>query len=278
MPRTTRPPDGGEARAEGPKGGPDAIANAPGVTLRRLADLRRWNLGLSVLHTAQAALILAMATKFAITVTTTFPDGPPGTPSSAPVGLFDVRIGVAVAVFLLLAAFDHFATATFARATYERDLARGINRFRWVEYSVSATLMVLLIASYSGITDITALIAIAGANVAMILFGWLQERMNPPGRTSTTMLPFWFGTVAGAAPWIAIWVNVLGARQVPGFVYGIVVAELLFFFSFGLNQWLQYRGLGRWRDYAYGEHAYLVLSLAAKSLLAWQIYGGSLAK
>jgi len=181
-------------------------------------------------------------------------------------------------VFLLLAAFDHFATATIARHTYETDLGRGINRFRWVEYSVSATLMVLLIASYSGITDITAVVAIAGSNVAMIMFGWLQERMNPPGRTSTTMMPFWFGTIAGVAPWVAIWVNVIGAPQVPGFVYGIVIAELVFFFSFGLNQWLQYRGIGRWRDYAHGEKTYLLLSLSAKSLLAWQIYGGSLAK
>lgn len=47
--------------------------------------------------------------------------------------------------------------------------------------------------------------------------------------------------------------------------------------SFGLNQWLQYRGVGPWRDYAFGEKAYLVLSLAAKSALAWQIFAGSLA-
>jgi hypothetical protein len=249
-----------------------------GATPERLAGLRRWNIGLSVLHAAQAVLILVMANDFAITVTSTFPQGPPGTRLTTPEALFDVAIGPAIAVFLLLAAFDHFASATFARRTYESDLGLGINRLRWVEYSVSATLMVLLIASYSGITDITAVVAIAGANVAMILFGWLQERMNPPGRSSTTMMPFWFGTIAGVAPWIAIWVNVIGAPQVPGFVYGIVIAELLFFFSFGLNQWLQYRGVGRWRDYAYGEKAYLVLSLLAKSVLAWQIYGGSLAK
>jgi hypothetical protein len=252
-------------------------SSASGVTQERLADLRRWNLGLTILHTAQAVLILMMASGFAITVTSTYPQGPPGTRLTTPAGLFDVRIGPAIAVFLLLAAFDHFATATFARRTYESDLGRGINRFRWVEYSLSATLMVLLIASYSGITDITAVVAIAGANVAMILFGWLQERMNPPGRTSTTMMPFWFGTIAGLAPWVAIWVNVIGADTVPGFVYGIVIAELVFFFSFGLNQWLQYRGIGRWRGYAFGEKTYLVLSLAAKSVLAWQIYGGSLA-
>lgn len=41
-----------------------------------------------------------------------------------------------------------------------------------------------------------------------------------------------------------------------------------------LNQWLQYREIGRWTDYAYGEKTYLVLSLVAKSLLAWQISAG----
>lgn len=70
--------------------------------------------------------------------------------------------------------------------------------------------------------------------------------------------------------------NVLGSDTVPGFVYGIVVAQFVFFFSFGLNQWLQYRGIGPWRECAYGEKAYLVLSLGAKSVLAWQIFGGSL--
>ena len=250
--------------------------HASGVTPERLAGLRTWNLGLSVLHAAQAVLVLVMASDFAITVTSTYPQGPPGTRLTTPESLFDVPIGAAIAAFLFLAAFDHFATATFARTAYERDLARGINRFRWVEYSFSATLMVILIGFYSGMTDITTVIVVAGANVAMILLGWLQERMNPPGRTTTTMMPFWFGTAAGIAPWIAIWVNIFGAEEVPGFVYGIVVAELIFFFSFGLNQWLQYKGLGRWRNYAYGEKTYLVLSLAAKSILAWQIYGGSL--
>ena len=250
---------------------------ATGVTPERLTGLRRWNLGLTVLHAAQAVLILVMASDFAITITSTYPQGPPGTRLTEPAAFFDLRIGAAVALFLGLAAVDHLVTATVGRRRYEADLRGGINRFRWVEYSVSATLMVILIASYSGITDITGVVAIAGANVGMILFGWLQERMNPPGRTETTMLPFWFGSLVGVAPWIAIVINVAGADTVPGFVYGIVVAEAIFFFSFALNQWLQYRGVGKWRDYAYGEKVYLVLSLVAKSVLAWQIYGGSLA-
>jgi hypothetical protein len=256
---------------------PAVSATATGVTPERLAGLRRWNLGLTVLHGLQAAAILLLAGEFAITITSTFPQGPPGTRLGAPEPFADLPIGRAVAVFLALAALDHLLTSTVLRRVYERDLRRGINRFRWIEYSLSATLMIVLIGSYSGITDIAAVLGVIGANVGMILFGWLQERMNPPGRTSTTMMPFWFGTVVGLAPWVAIWVNVVGADTVPGFVYGIVIAEGVFFFSFGLNQWLQYRGVGRWADYAVGEKTYLVLSLVAKSVLAWQIYGGSLA-
>jgi hypothetical protein len=250
---------------------------ATGVTEGRLAGLRRWNLGLTALHLGQAMLILFLASDFAIAVTSSFPEGPPGTAVPAPEALFDVQIGWAVAIFLGMAALDHLLTGTVARGTYERDLRGGINRFRWVEYSFSATLMIILIGFYSGITSINAVIAVAGANVGMILFGWLQERMNPPGRTSTTMLPFWFGALVGAAPWISIGVNIVGSQTVPGFVYGIVIAQFVFFFSFGLNQWLQYRGVGRWADYAFGEKVYLVLSLGAKSVLAWQIFGGSLA-
>jgi hypothetical protein len=250
---------------------------ATGVTESSLSRLRAWNLGLTLLHGAQVVVVLLLANNFAITVTSSYPQGPPGTAAPAPAGLFDVRVGVAIAVFLALAALDHLLTATVLRDRYEADLRAGLNRFRWLEYSVSATIMVVLIGFYNGITGIVEVIAIVGANVAMILFGWLQELMNPPGRSRTTMLPFWFGCVAGAAPWVAILVNVAGADQVPGFVYGIVVSLFVFFMSFAVNQWLQYRQIGRWADYAYGEKVYLVLSLVAKSALAWQIFGGSLA-
>ncbi|MDQ2851825.1 heliorhodopsin HeR [Dermatophilaceae bacterium Sec6.4] len=255
----------------------DSQQEATGVTTERLAGLRRWNFGLTVLHGAQAIAVLVLATSFSIPVTSTFPTGPPGSAAPAASKLFDVAVGPAIAVFLFLAALDHLLTATVGRSIYEADLKRGINRFRWIEYSFSATVMLVLIGFYFGLTNISTVIAVIGANVAMILFGWLQERMNPPGRTETTMMPFWFGTLAGIAPWVAITVNLVGSKTVPGFVIGIYASLLILFFTFGLNQWLQYRGIGKWKDYAYGEKVYLVLSLIAKSLLAWQIFGGSLA-
>lgn len=250
---------------------------ATGVDERSLRSLRRWNLALALLHLGQAVAVLVLATDFAVTVTRSLPTGPPGTPPGSPEPLFDLPIGGAVAAFLALAALDHLLTATAARRTYEEDLRAGINRFRWVEYSFSATLMVLLIALYTGIDGISALVGIAGANVAMILFGWMQEAANPPERATVTMKPFWFGCVAGVAPWVAIGYNLVAAEQVPGFVMAIFVSLFLFFNSFAVNQWLQYRQVGPWRRYVFGERAYLVLSLVAKSALAWQIFAGSLA-
>ena len=255
----------------------EGTAQGTGITTAQLAGLRRWNLGLTVLHAGQAVAILALASGFAVTVTASYPTGPPGSRVADPEPLFDVPIGAAVAAFLLLAALDHLVSATVLRRRYEADLRRGINQFRWMEYAFSATIMVLLIGLYGGLVDITTLIAVAGVNVAMILFGWLQERANPPGRTTTTMLPFWFGCVAGVTPWLAIGVNLAGSESVPGFVYGIFISLFLFFNSFAIVQWLQYRRVGPWRDYAFGEQSYLVLSLAAKSALAWQVFAGSLA-
>jgi hypothetical protein len=39
---------------------------------------------------------------------------------------------------------------------------------------------------------------------------------------------------------------------------------------------LQYRKVGKWADYLYGETIYIVLSLVAKSVLAWQIFANTL--
>jgi hypothetical protein len=263
---------------------PRAEAVQAELTPERASRLRRYNAALAVLHAAQAVVILLLSTDFALTVVETFPEGPPGTATPAPEPWLDVPLGPAVALFLLLAALDHAAVALpGVRARYEHVLRRGRNPFRWAEYSVSATVMVLLIALVAGISDVTALIGIAGANVAMILFGLRMERVNDQARGEVDWEPFVFGCVVGVLPWVAIVVAVGGSaleapegQGPPGFVYGIVGSLFVLFFSFAVVQWLQYRRVGRFRDYVTGETAYLVLSLVAKSALAWQVFANVL--
>jgi Heliorhodopsin len=245
-----------------------------------MTRLRAANLALAAVHTGQAVLIVLIGATLAIPITAQWAEGPPGSALGPTETLFDLPVRWCVAAFLLMAALDHLLVASPRIVSwYERNLGRGINYARWIEYSFSASLMVVLIATFAGVTDLRALVAVAGVNAAMILFGLLMERVNS-GRERLDWLPFWLGCIAGAVPWIVIGISLVGSEvngSVPGFVWGIFVSLFLFFNSFAVNMWLQYRGVGGWRDYLFGEWVYLLLSLTAKSALAWQIYAGALA-
>jgi hypothetical protein len=205
-------------------------------------------------------------------------EGPPGSLAAEPVRLVNVSVAWGVAIFLFLSAIFHLLISSpgfFER--YGAGLANARNYFRWVEYSLSSSVMIVLIALLTGISDVAALIALFGVNASMIFFGAIQEKYERPGGS---LLPFWLGCVAGAIPWIAIGFYLFtpgSAAQPPGFVYGIFFSLFVFFNIFALNMWLQYRRVGRWRNYLHGERVYVLLSLVAKSALAWQVFGGTLA-
>lgn len=248
------------------------------ITPAEQGRLRTLNLAAAALHLAQAVAVVLLATDFALPITASYIAGPPGTPPGPATNLADLPTGLAVAGFLFLSFLAHLIVATVWFRNYIGDLSRQINRARWVEYSFSSTLMLVVIAQLVGITDVSALIGISGANVSMILFGWLQEKYEVAGGGG--WLPFIFGCIAGIVPWLAVIFYTIAPgsdAEPPTFVYAIVVSLFLFFNVFGLNQWLQYRAKGRFADYLFGERGYIVLSLVAKSLLAWQVFGGTLA-
>lgn len=244
--------------------------------------LRRLNVAVGSVHALQAVVLLALATAASLPVTASFLTGPPGAGDYGTASLGSLRIDWLVAAFLLLAAVDHLTLSVAGRPRrwYEANVARGINPARWWEYSVSASIMVVLIAMLAGVSELVALIALFGANAAMILFGLAQERANVD-RDRVDWRPFVYGCVIGAIPWIAIAVQLIVSTTegdgVPGFVVAIFITLFLLFNTFAVNMWLQYRGRGRWADPAFAERVYLFLSLIAKSALAWQVYAGALA-
>ena len=250
----------------------------------RLGKLRLFNLVMGVFHLVSGLLMVVLGNDFKLEVSTFSLNGPPGTPLADGTlnGVLDVPLAWATASFLFLSALFHFIIASpVGFGGYKSELRRGRNRFRWVEYAISSTLMILLISLVTGITDLAALISLAFANAAMILFGWIMEMVNHQDHR-TWWTPFWFGCIAGIGPWLAIAiyiavnVNQGDGEGPPGFVYGIIFTIFFFFNTFAINQWLQYRRIGKWSDYVYGETVYIVLSLVAKSLLAWQIFANTL--
>jgi hypothetical protein len=246
---------------------------------RRIDRLRVYNLIMGLLHAVQGAAILLLANDFALPVTATFMAGPPGSGLVREATLFDLRFGWAIAAFLFLSAAAHFLVASpGVFGWYRSNLLRGRNYARWIEYAFSSSLMVVLIAMLPGISDVAALGAIFGVNAAMILFGLLMEHYEQPGRPN--WMSYWFGVLAGAVPWILIGVYLWNPGSdvaAPAFVYAIFISLFVFFNSFAVNMVLQYRRVGPWRDYLFGEAVYIALSLLAKSALAWQVFAGTLA-
>lgn len=249
---------------------------------QEISRLRRLNVIAGCLHTVSFLAILFLSNSFSMPVRATYLTEAPGTGNfTQPIELFSLNTGYVVAAFMALSAFFHFFVASpniFPR--YSDGLHRHINKYRWIEYSLSSSLMIILILQLNGVADYIALFAIFGVNLSMILFGWLQERFTTPG--DGNLLPFWFGCIAGAVPWVALAINIASPKGpadsvVPGFVYGIVITLFLLFNCFAVVQWKQYRAKGKWANYLHGERAYIVLSFVAKSLLAWQIFAGALA-
>ena len=225
--------------------------------------------------------VLALANDFSLPVTATYQTGPPDPPTPRPSPCSTAGWRSSIALFLGLSALFHFIVASPAFSPrYEASLPQNRNIFRWVEYSLSSSIMVVVIAQLNGITEITALVAIFAVNASMILFGWLQEKFATPG--DGEWLPFIFGCIAGSVPWLLFVFELdlpkgpAGATP-PGFVYGIVASLFVLFNCFALVQSSSTGPRGRWADYLRGEKTYIVLSFVAKSALAWQIFASTLA-
>jgi hypothetical protein len=243
----------------------------------RIGRLRIWNIAVGLILAVQAIAIALLTNKFSLPVTATFLTGQPGSPSELH-HLFNIATGWGVFAFMLISAGALLIIASPpVFPWYKRNLLQHRNYGRWIEYFFSSSIMIVLISQICGISDIAALLAIFGINACMILFGALQEKYEEPGKGK--WMPFWFGCFAGIIPWIGIavyvWAPGLNVSP-PGFVYGIIASLFVFFNCFAVNMVLQYKKVGPWRDYLFGEKVYIILSLTAKALLAWQVFANVL--
>ncbi len=258
------------------------------ITLKKL---RRFNFTMGCLHLIQGVLMIFLATsviqkiaEFSPKITQLYLTFNVETKSleTASRVLFELPFGILVAVFLLISAAAHalISIPNKLNGIYNADIEKGINKFRWFEYALSSSVMIVLIATLFGVYDIASLILIFAVNASMNLFGLVMEQLNSgkPDK-KTNWGPFVFGSIAGIAPWAVILIYMFGSGNldsIPWFVWTIVGAYFVTFNTFPVNMILQYKKVGKWRDYIYGERTYIVLSLVAKSILAWLVLFGAM--
>jgi hypothetical protein len=245
--------------------------------------LRLFNLAMGTLHLLQGGAMLLLSNDSTLPLRTTFLDSDPQSKEivTATNTVFDLRLGPLVAVFLLISAAAHYLLASPAiYPWYVKNLKRHINYVRWYEYALSSSLMIVVIAMLSGMFDLPSLVLIFALNATMIFFGLMMELHNQT-TAKTNWTAFNLGVFAGIVPWVVIFWYFSAAvansqDAVPTFVYGIIASLFVFFNVFAVNMVLQYRKTGPWRDYLFGERMYILLSLFAKSALAWQVFSGTL--
>ena len=249
----------------------------------QLHKLRRYNISMAFLHLVQAVLIIILSNGLSLPVTTSFLNYFSESDSLRPVTetVVSIEVTYLLASFLLISAAAHFIVWIPKISTwYGEHINRGIFNIRWYEYALSASIMIVVIAILAGIYDLISLILLFAITGLMNLFGLLMEKHNP-GRSEVAWTSFIFGSIAGIVPWICIGVYFLGSAasgEMPLYVYFVMVSIFVLFFSFAFNMYLQYKKVGPWSDYVFGEKVYILLSLVAKSALAWQVFFGALSR
>lgn len=255
----------------------------PAEMEKKFSDLRRFNLIMGFLHLIQGIFMIIVSNDTTYPIYTNYLNFDLATLSLSPNPqlLYELPFGPAVAAFLLISALAHFYLATIGYTRYTQNLQKGMNPIRFYEYALSSSLMIVLIGMLVGLWDLGAILLIFTLNATMNLFGIMMELHNQhTERTDWTA--FIYGCIAGIVPWIVITLYFVGAvnsgdAKPPAFVYAIVPILFVFFNIFALNMILQYKQVGRWKDYLFGERVYIILSLLAKTVLAWLIFAGTLA-
>jgi hypothetical protein len=257
--------------------------NSIKIQEKKLKGLRNFNLVMGFLHLIQGVFMIVVSNDTTYPIFTNFLRFDIDTSSLVPNPQlwYELRLGPAVAVFLLLSAVAHFLLATVGYKWYVRNLNQGMNPGRFYEYALSSSLMIVLIGLLVGIWDLGAIILMFALNATMNLFGIMMEYHNQHTE-KTKWISFIFGSLAGIVPWVVIMIYFLSAvnssdANPPGFVYAIIPTIFVFFNIFAVNMVLQYKKVGPWKDYLFGEKFYIVLSLLAKTTLAWMIFAGTLA-
>lgn len=184
-------------------------------------------------------------------------------------------------VFLTLSGIYHLFCMLF-RGPYHYYLERYQNPFRWTEYSLSVSVMRVMIAQLSGVTDLHLLFTIFILTATTMLLLACHESINAKARADHDRSLNWFPFAAAWIPHMASWV-VIGSY----FFYAVYQNDpptliwVIIFVMFALDtthflmfycQWSN-SGPAIFGDYIAHEKMLILFSITSKTALTWIYYG-----
>jgi hypothetical protein len=160
-------------------------------------------------------------------------------------------IGLISATFALSFVFQFFPAVIPAlwRDTYGRLTKQGINFWRWIEYSFSATTLFLAGAASQGLNSLHTALLIFGSMWVVMMLGLLQEvvayYLKEMNRTKVYLGEFLLPHLIGWIPYLFLWfvafdTNALNNKHATphksNALFAFYIFEFVAFSSFGINQ------------------------------------------
>ena len=181
-----------------------------------------------------------------------------------------------VPVFPALSSVNH-AAAFFGTNWYSGIIEEKANYLRWAEYSVSAGIMLWIIATLSGILEIITLVTIAILNALLQYIGYLIERTKADNGNAKPLL--YVGFAIHFCIWVQIFISFYtvineSGNKAPSAVYSIIIIMFALFTSFGI--WSALWVYDKVKSFQILEMGYIILSLVSKTFLTWMVYFGVL--
>ena len=181
---------------------------------------------------------------------------------------------VALMVFTAITCMFHGLYAS-DRFGYNDMVKQGRNKLRWFEYSITATLMIWVVAVSCGVKTVAQRALVVVCTFLCMLCGLGADVSD--GRAFSITLLGWACMCVAYYYIISEFFKV--AEFAPGFVWAIVVGLLVLYISFGIIHLVHlYVGKTDTETNCRLEMAYSIDSMVSKSLLVLLLLGGLIAR
>ena len=211
----------------------------------------------------------------------------------------DVPVSIIVLMLVMFTGITscvHIFGYAQAGPSYQDSVDDGKNWKRWMEYSVTATIMMVVIALSSGVGSVDSLLLISVATLCCMVCGWLSETTAKSDRrvsqVSTVLgwalLLVVIGVIMRRFTSIVMQANDNDRAGPPWWVFCIVITMFLLYSSFGFihllhmrNQWKNTDPATSKDDVVFNrrvEGAYTSTSMVSKILLVVLLASGLFAR
>ena len=183
---------------------------------------------------------------------------------------------IIVLIFLITAFFHLFY---WRSKIYIDEVKTGKNRFRWVEYAITASMMIYIYCILSGVKDLYTAFFIVILNIVMMSFGYfLEMSRTPETKLTAIIMGFFILTVIFSIAYYQFVMNIDSAKatfDIPDWVYAIVIAMVFWWVTFGVIAVLYYKAyLNGTLDFTRYEKYYVFLSFVSKAFMGYYITFG----